>query len=264
MNDNFTSLVFFTVLCQTAVGALIFRALILFNGGQNLVTFNFGRISLFAIAILLFISLGIAFFHLGKPAHALSALNNLGKSWLSRELLTFSLLSATILTYFILTTRGTSEKTEIIFSAFSILAGISLMYCMIRLYMIPSTSWYNPFTPVSFTITTFVCGAAMIAVIIGKINNGFSSMVLPLLTIFIIFSLINSILFPGSFFEQNLNFFRVRTALSVLSLLILAMIFFSTQANKIFILWVILFMIVLSSEIINRYIFFLSFEKSGL
>ena len=264
MNDNFTSLVFFTVLCQTAVGALIFRALIILKEGHDLATFDFGRISFLAIAILLFISLGIAFLHVGKPAHALNALNNLGKSWLSRELLSFSLLIASLLAYFIFVILGSSEKTELIFSAISILTGISLIFFMIRLYMIPSTSWYNPFTPVSFTITTFVCGIAMMAAISGKTSDGFSSTVLPLLSIFIISSLLNSILFHGSFFEQNLNLFIFRTVISVLSLLILAVIFFSTQSNKIFILWVILFITVLSSEIINRYIFFLSFEKSGL
>ena len=45
MNDNFTSLVFFTVLCQTAVGALIFRALIILKEGHDLATFDFGRIA---------------------------------------------------------------------------------------------------------------------------------------------------------------------------------------------------------------------------
>ena len=264
MNDNFTSLVFFTVLCQTAVGALIFRALMLLKGWHDLATFDFGRISLLAIAILLFISLGFAFLHVGKPAHALNALNNLGKSWLSRELLSFSLLIASLLVYFVLVMRGASEKTELIFSVISIPTGISLIYCMIRLYMIPSTSWYNPFTPVSFTITTFVCGIAMVAVISGKTYDGFSSTLSPLLAIFIISSLINSILFSGSFFEQNLNLFIFRTVSSLLSLLILAVIFFSANSNKTFILWVILFIMVLSSEIINRFIFFLSFEKSGL
>jgi anaerobic dimethyl sulfoxide reductase subunit C len=110
MNDNFTSLVFFTVLSQTAVGALIFRALMLLKGGHDLATFEFGKISLLAIAILLFISLSIAFLHLGKPAHALNALNNLGKSWLSRELLSFSILTATIMIYFIIATRVASGK----------------------------------------------------------------------------------------------------------------------------------------------------------
>jgi DMSO reductase anchor subunit len=131
--------------------------------------------------------------------------------------------------------------------------------------MIPTIiSWNNPFTPVSFIITTLLCGIVLVAVIIDKSNFRFIQTSTPLIVIFIIFSLINSIIFPGSFSKQSVNLFIIRTALSVLSLLIIAFIYFRSESNKTFIWWVILFVTVFSSEILNRYIFFLSFDKSGL
>jgi anaerobic dimethyl sulfoxide reductase subunit C len=265
MNDNFTSLVFFTVLCQTAVGALIFRGLVLLRSGDGIFDFEAGRLSLIAIAVLLILSLGIAFLHLGKPVHAINALNNIRGSWLSREILSLTVLTATLLLCLFLLGKSNSVKIDMIFLFVSYTAGISLIYAMIRLYMIPGiASWNSPFTPVSFIITTFLCGLAFIAVINGKSFNGFNSVALPLISVFIISSIINSILFPGSFINQNLTLFIVRTVLAFLSLCVVAAFYFSTQSNKFFIWWVIMFIMILSSEIINRYIFFLSFEKSGL
>jgi anaerobic dimethyl sulfoxide reductase subunit C (anchor subunit) len=265
MNENFGSLVFFTVLSQTAAGALLFRWLILLKGGFEFTHSDFKRISLIVIVLLLSLALAIAFLHLGNPVHAFHALNNLSKSWLSREIFSLSLLLATLLLYSLFFLKNNNEKTEMIIAMVSIMSGISLIYSMIKLYMIPSIiSWNNPFTPVSFIITTFLCGIVLLVVITGKNNYQFISIATPVIAVLIISSLINSFLFPGTFLKGSFNLFIIRIVLSVLSLSVIALINFRFQSNKIFILWVILFLIVTSSEIINRYIFFLSFEKSGL
>jgi anaerobic dimethyl sulfoxide reductase subunit C (anchor subunit) len=265
MNENYASLVFFTVLSQTAVGVIIFRWLVLLRGGLDFTHPDFRRISLIIIVLLLLLSLAIAFLHLGNPVHAYYAINNLRKSWLSREIFALSLLMATLLFNFIFVSKNNYEIKEILISVISILLGISLIYSMIKLYMIPSViTWNNPFTPLSFIITTFLCGIVLLVVITGRNYYSFHSNAIPLIAVLIISSIINSILFPGSFFKQGFNLFIIRTGLSILSLLIIAVIFFRPQSNKTFIWWVILFVIVMSSEIINRCIFFLSFEKSGL
>jgi anaerobic dimethyl sulfoxide reductase subunit C len=265
MNDNFTSLVFFTVLCQTAVGALIFRWLILLKQGIDDTPFEFRKVSLVVISLLLIISLAIAFLHLGKPAHAFYAVNNLGKSWLSREIFFLSLLIATILFTLIVITKNSYGKKEMITSVVGVLAGLSLIYSMIRLYMIPSViTWYNPFTPISFIITTSLCGILLLVIISGKHNNNILSAAPPAVAVFILLSIINSFLFNGSFLRQCHVLLIIRTVLSVLSMIIITVIYFRSDSNNIITLWVILFITVVSSEIINRYIFFLSFEKFGL
>jgi DMSO reductase anchor subunit len=265
MNENFTSLVFFTVLSQTAVGALIFRWIALFTGEPDIISPDFKKISLLIITLLLLVSLAIAFFHLGNPVHAFSAINNLKRSWLSREILSLSLLMGTLLLYLVFVTINNSEKAEMIFSVISVPLSILLIYSMIKLYMIPSViTWSNPFTPVSFINTTLLCGILLLIIITGRSNYGFISAVTPLIAVLIISSLINSFLFPGSFFKQNINLLLIRISISILSLVLIALIYFKTQSNKTLIWWVIIFVTVMSSEIINRYIFFLSFDKSGL
>lgn len=265
MNDNFTSLVFFTVLCQTAVGALIFRWLMLLKQGTENTPFEFRRISLVVISLLLIVSLAIAFLHLGKPVHAFYAVNNLGNSWLSREILFLSLLIATLIITLIIISENDFGKKEMITSIACVIIGISLIYSMIRLYMIPTVvTWYNPFTPISFIITTFLCGSLLLVIISEKLNNSYFEAMVPFVALFLIFSIINSFLFTGSFLKQGYTLLIIRAALSLLSMILIAAIYFRSGSNKVIMLWVILFMIVISCEIINRYIFFLSFEKSGL
>lgn len=172
---------------------------------------------------------------------------------------------AALLLYLIIVLRNNHLRTERIISFISVMLCISFVYSMIKLYMIPSViSWNNPFTPVSFIITTFLCGLILLAVIIWKNFDGFNYIIALLTAILVICSLANSILFYGTFLKQVYYLFIIRTALSIISLLIITVLNFRFQSNKTGIWWVILSLIVVVSEIINRYIFFLSFEKSGL
>jgi hypothetical protein len=103
-----------------------------------------------------------------------------------------------------------------------------------------------------------------LSIIIRKNSDGFSSIIALLTAILVICSLANSILFYGTFLKQVYYLFIIRTALTIMSLLIITVLNLRFQLNKTSIWWVILSLIVVVSEIINRYIFFLSFEKSGL
>jgi anaerobic dimethyl sulfoxide reductase subunit C (anchor subunit) len=265
MNENVTSLVLFTVLCQTAVGALFFREFAFIAGLIDPSDADLGRITLFTILLILFISLSIAFFHLGNPFHAYHAVNNLAKSWLSREIFTLSLLIASIIINIFLSKLHISEKAVMVMSVLLIMISISLIISMIKLYMIPGvTTWNNIFTPVSFTITTLLCGTTLFALICSGNMDKLRSIALIFIAILIICSLANSIILKGLFQRDQVVFFIFKFALSLLSLFVVALILFRSQSNKTLILWVILFIIVFFSEIINRYTFFLSFHKSGL
>ena len=265
MNENFTSLIFFTVLSQTAVGALIFRELVIFGGVIESTPSDFGKISLIVVIFLLLFSLSIAFFHLGNPLHAYHALNNIGKSWLSREIFSLSLLIASLIIYLLIANKYNPGKSEMIFSFVSVFLGISLIFSMIRLYMIPSVvTWNNYSTPVSFITTTLLCGITLLTVITLRNVNKFTSIALIIIAILILFSLINFTLLSGVFQREFKGLFILKIGLSILSLLIVVFLIFRTQSNKTLSWWVILFIIVFFSEIINRYTFFLSFDKSGL
>jgi DMSO reductase anchor subunit len=264
MNDNFISLVFFTILCQTAIGALIFRGLtLLFN--DYAISFETGRITLISILILFAISLAIAFLHLGKPLHAINALNNIGRSWLSREILSLSLVVALTFIFSIILSKNNSNTAEPVFFALSVISGSILLFSMIRIYMVPEIiSWYNPYTAISFIITSFLCGLSFLMLFYYKFDSGLHMKALTLIAFFIISSYINSVLYHRTFSDLNYWLFVVRSIASLISFLIVIIIFFNPGLNKMFSVWVLLFIIIISSEIISRYIFFLSFEKSGL
>jgi anaerobic dimethyl sulfoxide reductase subunit C len=265
MIENFSSLVFFTVLSQTAVGTLIFRWLFLLRHGTDSTPGDFRKISLLVIAFLLIISLAIAFLHTGKPSHAIYALRNLGKSWLSREIFSLSFLIAVPLIYLLFISGNDNGRIDTIVSLIAVIAGVSFIYCMIRLYMIPSvTTWNSPYTPVSFIITTFLCGILLMTIISGEHGQGLAKGSLAFVVFFILCSMINSLLSGGPVLKHELTLFSIRVAISVLSLVLIAVIYFNPVSNKARILQVILFIMVIISEIINRYIFFISFEKSGL
>jgi anaerobic dimethyl sulfoxide reductase subunit C (anchor subunit) len=265
MNESFTSLVFFTTLSQTATGALIFRELTIMRGGFEFMSDRFKKRSLLIISLLLILSLAIAFFHLGYPINALNALNNIGKSWLSREILSLSLLIATLIIYLIVAVKYKSERGAKTLSIVTLILSISFIFSMIKLYLVPSIpSWYHPFTPVSYIITTLLCGFLLLVCITAEINDRFILKARPFIAILIFFSLLNTIMFPGSFLKQGIVLFIIRTALTFMSLILLSGKKFIIPSNKTFVRLVILFVILFSSEIINRYIFFLSFDKHGL
>jgi anaerobic dimethyl sulfoxide reductase subunit C (anchor subunit) len=265
MNENFTSLVFFTVLSQTAAGALILRELIILFWDYDFISVKNRSISLTVISSILLFSLVIAFLHLGNPMLAFNAINNLGKSWLSREIFSLTILLASLLLYLIVSANANFRKTEKVFSVVIITCCLLLVFSMIMLYMIPSViSWNTPFTPLSFVITTILCGIILLQVFFEKTDNRVNSDTAKFITALIVLSIANSIIFQGSFLKQEMPLFIIRATFSLFAFLISSINIFRTRTNKTCIWWVILFVMVLSSEIINRYIFFLSFEKSGL
>ena len=84
-------LVFFTVLSQAAIGLVVLNALLRLPlaaglGPQRI--FCERQTALILLALALFCSL----FHLGHPSGAWRAMDNLAHSWLSREILAFSIM----------------------------------------------------------------------------------------------------------------------------------------------------------------------------
>jgi anaerobic dimethyl sulfoxide reductase subunit C (anchor subunit) len=260
------SLVLFTVLSQTAVGTLICSEVVSKSVKFHFLPDNFRINNLVIILGLLMISLFIAFFHLSKPSNAIYAINNLGSSWLSREVFFISML---IVLLVISTLLERSSRFTVIgkyFSVFSILISILLIYSMIRLYMLPSVqSWNNPATPLSFIMTSLACGLVLILLLAGKQTTQLYGVIFPLILIVIIFSLLNSFIFFGWAGKPDLKLLLIfRTGLSLFIVILLILKKINAFTNKTGIWVVILFVIILISEILNRYIFFLSFKKSGL
>ncbi len=170
MNSNEWPLVFFTMLSQISVG-LILGGLLLWAGAKNTGTANFDTFKK-ALLISAFITMGIAllisFFHLSSPLHSVYSLSNIGKSWLSREIILASLYLFSLAVCYLSLRYNIPHRN--IFGHFylaSALTGIILIYAMSRVYMISTTPlWNTPATLVAFFNTTILLGGSALLLVL--------------------------------------------------------------------------------------------------
>ncbi|MBK8824576.1 MAG: dimethyl sulfoxide reductase anchor subunit [Anaerolineales bacterium] len=168
MNVREWALPVYTILMQLAVGAFAILWLIRYLAGSKFSVQEIDRIisnPILVIAFTAVVAMGGAHFHLSKPFHSYLAVLNFKSSWLSREIV-FSLLffmstmSVLYLTYF--QTHCRSLITGLGWLA--IMFGSVLIYCMARIYLIPTqVAWNSPTVVLSFYTTTLLLGIMAIA-----------------------------------------------------------------------------------------------------
>ncbi|MGE5461935.1 MAG: dimethyl sulfoxide reductase anchor subunit family protein [Syntrophothermus sp.] len=168
MNVREWALPVYTILMQLAVGSLLVLWLI-----RRLAASRFSpqqidyivRNPIMVIAFTAAVAMIGAHFHLSRPFHSYLAVLNFKSSWLSREIV-FSVL-------FFLTNTGllylTFFKTHLrslitVLGWLAILFGTVLVYCMARIYLIPTqVAWNSTTVILSFYITTLMLGCMAIA-----------------------------------------------------------------------------------------------------
>jgi anaerobic dimethyl sulfoxide reductase subunit C (anchor subunit) len=108
----------------------------------------------------------ISLLHLGSPIKAVFAMNNLGTSWLSREVLLMCLFGSGITVATVMRWRGWgSETSRNIVSRISAVLGLALVYAMARLYMLPTTPiWNTAATPIFFFASCLILGGIVVLV----------------------------------------------------------------------------------------------------
>ena len=156
------SLVFFTTLAEWSVGLILcLNWAASYNTNPGLV-FETG-LSLKNPVLVALIFIGAAtlssFLHLGNPANAPKALNNLSGSWLSREILAIGIYTLSLL--FVLILAMTSDRSDYLkfLLALSSFSGLALLWMMIRIYLIATIpAWNSWYTPVSFVATALSLG----------------------------------------------------------------------------------------------------------
>ncbi len=166
-------LVTFTILAQMSVGAFLVLGVVRFFVARKAGVEEADRMgdrSLIAIILVLGLGLLVSLFHLGNPLAAPRAITNIGSSWLSREILSGSVFFVLGALYAILQWFKLGPavlRTAIAWLA--ALVGIVLVFCMSKIYMLPTQpAWNNLATPVSFYTTalllgTLAMGAAFVA-----------------------------------------------------------------------------------------------------
>jgi len=168
MNVREWALPVYTILMQLAVGALIVLWLIRYLAGSKFSPQEIDRIisnPILVIAFTAVVAMGGAHFHLSKPFHSFLAALNFKSSWLSREIVFSVLFFLTTMSVLYLTYFQTHRRKLIsILGWLAIMLGITLIYCMARIYLIPTqVAWNSTSVIFSFYATALMLGCMAIA-----------------------------------------------------------------------------------------------------
>ncbi|MEZ8153067.1 dimethyl sulfoxide reductase anchor subunit family protein [Vibrio splendidus] len=154
------SLIFFTVLAQTAVGGYLLigaRALVLGHDEEKL---NSYKVPMFILWALMGLGFMFSTTHLGSPLRAFNAFNQLGSAWLSNEVFfgaAFFAIGGMQWLLSVVKKGGVAIQKALMVGA--MVLGVIFMYAMINVYMINTVpTWDNIYTPLSFIMTMVVGG----------------------------------------------------------------------------------------------------------
>ncbi len=157
------ALVTFTILAQMSVGAFVVLGIVHNFAVRKAGMQEADRLSdraLIAIIVTLGLGMLASLFHLGDPLRAPSAVTNLATSWLSREILSgvvFAVLGVIFaaMQWF----KWSTFAVRNVIAWLAAIAGLVLVYCMSRVYMMPEQpAWNTIVTPLSFYATTLLLG----------------------------------------------------------------------------------------------------------
>ncbi|PTP88457.1 dimethyl sulfoxide reductase anchor subunit family protein [Vibrio splendidus] len=167
------SLIFFTVLAQTAVGGYLMigaRALVLGHDEEKL---NSYKVPMFILWALMGLGFMFSTTHLGSPLRAFNAFNQLGSAWLSNEVFfgaAFFAVGGLQWLLSVLKKGGVAIQKALMVGA--MVLGVIFMYAMINVYMINTVpTWDNIYTPLSFIMTMVVGGLLLSQFVIVFAND---------------------------------------------------------------------------------------------
>ncbi|MFS1862789.1 dimethyl sulfoxide reductase anchor subunit family protein [Vibrio lentus] len=167
------SLIFFTVLAQTAVGGYLLigaRALVLGHDEEKL---NSYKVPMFILWALMGLGFMFSTTHLGSPLRAFNAFNQLGSAWLSNEVFfgaAFFAVGGLQWLLSVLKKGGVAIQKALMVGA--MVLGVIFMYAMINVYMINTVpTWDNTYTPLSFIMTMVVGGLLLSQFVIVFAND---------------------------------------------------------------------------------------------
>ncbi|MCY9863652.1 dimethyl sulfoxide reductase anchor subunit [Vibrio coralliirubri] len=167
------SLIFFTVLAQTAVGSYLLigaRALVLGHDEEKL---NSYKVPMFILWALMGLGFMFSTTHLGSPLRAFNAFNQLGSAWLSNEVFfgaAFFAVGGLQWLLSVLKKGGVAIQKALMVGA--MVLGVIFMYAMINVYMINTVpTWDNIYTPLSFIMTMVVGGLLLSQFVIVFAND---------------------------------------------------------------------------------------------
>jgi DMSO reductase anchor subunit len=251
------ALIFMTVLTQLAVGTIMCLSAV-----QTFASVQIPRIPAAAVVLVALFALGASTLHLGRPAYAFRALSMWRRSWLSREVLMFSLfVNIAIIYAALLWCHSKASDAAGLATAF---IGCIAVYASARLYRVAARpAWNSAHTYVEFYFTALLTGSLAASMIIQRANNELNiaaSLIATLLITqqaakltWLLRSRTSELRATGTLIRfRLLSKFAAR--LSALAVVALATRYISVHA------WVLAISLALAigSEFLGRYLFFVS------
>ena len=258
------SLVLFTLLGQTAVGAFL-AVQWMFGPLWKRISFNTILLQLIPyllIGLNLCLAGCISFAHLGTKKNAWRAITHLRKSWLSRETLFAGMFGLG----WALSTLVIGKSWQPVVNWLTVLLGFGLVYSMAEVYRLRSVpSWNSWRTNGGFFITSLLTGHLLMAVVLIFESANTSVYLSPILSrtiisLAIILMIAQLILLLPIDKHKKLMGNKIRIGL-ILICLILNLVLLVNPAQ--FRLWTVvsIFLIAIIEETIGRWLFYESRNK---
>ncbi|MFP5226383.1 MAG: DmsC/YnfH family molybdoenzyme membrane anchor subunit [Acidobacteriota bacterium] len=151
------TLIFMTVLTQLAAGAIAALAIL-----QAVAHLHAARSAVAGVVLTAMLALAASTLHLGRPAYAWRALSMWRRSWLSREVLAFSLFSLAAGIYAGMLWTGSPMAPPAGMAA--AVLGAAGIYTSARLYMVAARpAWNSRHTLAEFGLSAALTGALAVA-----------------------------------------------------------------------------------------------------
>lgn len=177
-------LVVFTIFTQMSAGLVVVWGLAAIAKPQpgSFVAVAYTRLVLGVVLLTLVLGVLVASLHLGQPGRSPLALANLRHSWLSREALAGLGFGGLVALLLLLSWTGVQvEELTWFLMAVSSLVGLGLVWGISRLYMLRTVPvWNHPGTPAAFFTTSLLLGSAALRVLwVGSAGQGWAPNLIP-------------------------------------------------------------------------------------
>jgi anaerobic dimethyl sulfoxide reductase subunit C (anchor subunit) len=174
------SLILFTLLTKTVVGAFVTLAIVhwrMSRAGERETADGLARRSLPLLGSLLVLAVLVSLAHLGNPLRAGYAFGNLASSWLSREVLLVCLVAGcgAVLGLMLWTSWGPGSLRRTLAALTGVL-GLALIFAMSRVYMLATVPpWDRLATPLAFFSTTALLGVLTVTALVATFGGASAS-----------------------------------------------------------------------------------------
>jgi anaerobic dimethyl sulfoxide reductase subunit C (anchor subunit) len=281
--NNEGALIAFTLFSQMIIGSVIIYTLAFFFNMDDILQLSSGfslKTPEFLLLLGLLLAILISLIHLGRPANAVNALNNLKTSWISREIFSVTLFSISLIILFIARWQDAGKTFLTVSFILSAIAGILLLVSMVLLYMIPTVStWNNWLTPMNFILTALISGLVLMIVFAMAFNIELMRLksILLVIMILLLFEIVHSGFLHSHLNELNYNhsnefisegifklFTIIRIAVIVPAILFLLFVAFQQKSEYTNTLLIASISLIFMEMILGRLIFFATFLRIGI